>query len=331
MGLGGRGAVLAWACGALLGCALLRAQDLSVWVELSCSIAADAGLASGRTLLVELRNPGGETIRQTFAHPGHSVRFRRLKPGILSACVTDRTGGCRCKSVDLYPPPEARTASFSVELKPPAPAAQAEQLSLVDKANLVIPQKARHEFGECQKDLRRGDMAEGVRHLERALAIHPEYPEAMSNLGSAYHMAGDYTRAAQLFERVTEIAPEMYAGWLNLGVTLLVTGEPRRALQAEMRALKLHPDVPFVLYQVGLCHYKLGEFAAARSFLERVIELDPCSATYPHLSLARIALAERHEDEAARLLREVSRLHPHAPLPPGMKEIVTQLARVPQR
>ncbi len=156
------------------------------------------------------------------------------------------------------------------------------------------------------------------------------YAEAMLNLGASCFLAGDYGRATELFRRVTEIAPEKYTGWLNLGVVLLISGDPRRALQAEVRALRLCPDDPLVLYQVGLCHYQLGEFDEARKFLERVIELDPYSATYPHLTLARIALVEGRQSEAAQLLREVSRLHPHAPHPPVMKELAGQLEHRPR-
>ena len=330
MGHRDRRAVLAWGCGALLGCASLKASDTSAWVELSCSIAADPGLATARILLVEVRTPGGDPIRKSLTSAGRSVRFRRLKPGILVICVTDRAGRCRCQSVDLYPPPKARSASFSVQLEPPAPPGQAEPLYLIDKAQLLIREEARREFGEFEKDRKGGNIAGAVRHLERALVMHPQYPEALLNLGASYCLAGNYSRAARLFGRVTEIAPEMYAGWLNLGVTLLVAGDPRRALEAEMHALRLCPDDPFVLYQVGLCHYQLGEFDAARRFLERVIELDPCSATYPHVTLARIALAEGRRVEATRLLREVSRLHPHAPHPPGMKELVSRLGHPPQ-
>jgi Tfp pilus assembly protein PilF len=202
---------------------------------------------------------------------------------------------------------------------------------LVDRAQLVIHQKARREFGEFEKDCKSGNVVEAARHLERALAIYPEYPEALLNLGSCFYRAGDYIRATQLFQRVTEIAPGMYAGWLNLGATMLLAGDPRGALQAGMRALRLCPDDPYVLHQVGLCHYRLREFEAARRFLGRVIELDPCSATYPHLTLVRIALAENRRDEADQLLQEVSRLHPYAPHPPGMNELAIQLAYLPKR
>ncbi len=317
--------ILALACGVLMGPASLRGEDSQVRVELSCKITAETGLTTGRTLLVEIQDPGGETISKAFAHAGQYVRFRRLKPGIVVACVKDRSGGYRCESVDLYPPPSARVARFSVELKPPVPAPQAERLHMVSKSDLVIPEKARREFGKCMEERRNGNIAGALRHLERALDIHPEYPEALTNLGAAYHLAGDYVRAIQLFEQVTEIAPEMYAGWLNLGVTLLVSGDAHRALQAEMRALTLRPDDPFVLYQVGLCYYMLAEFGAARRYLRRVIELDPCSATYPHVYLARIALAENQPDEAKSLIRQVLELHPHSPWPPGMKEVVERI------
>jgi tetratricopeptide (TPR) repeat protein len=330
MGYGRRFAVLVWMCGVVTGCALLRAQDPPALVDLSCDIARETGVSAACLFRVAVRYPAGGTILETYARAGKSVKFRGLKPGILVACVEDRAGASRCESVDLYPPPTNRAARFSIRLRPPETSARAESLCLVHKADLAIPEKARREFDLFMKDWKNGNVAEGVRHLERALAIHPEYPEALTNLGSACHVAGDYARAARLFARVTAISPDLLAGWLNLGVTLLVAGDPQRALQAEMHALGLRPDDPFVLFQVGLCHYRLREFEAARRFFERVIELDPCSATYPHLYLARIALAENNKDEAARLLREVSRLHPFAPHPPGMKELATQLAYMPE-
>jgi Flp pilus assembly protein TadD len=327
---GGSVPVIAWACLALTSLESLRAQEYPMWVELSCRISRGFQTSAGKPLLVEISHPADGPICQRFAHAGESVRFK-LKPGIFVACVMDRSGGRRCQSVDVYPPPATRVASFSVELLPPSPASQTGRFCMADKTDLVVPREARREFGEGMKDWRCGNAAEAVRHLERALKIHHNYPEALTNLGSACHVAGDNTRAAQLFEQVTQIAPEMYAGWLNLGVMLLLTGQPRQALQAEMQALRLRPDDPFVLYQVGLCQYRLGEFDAARRSLERVIELDPSSAIYPHLSLARIALAENRKDEVARLLREISRLHPNAPQPPGMRELVSQLAGVRQQ
>jgi Tetratricopeptide repeat len=330
MGHGLRTAVLAWGCGILIGCASLKAQNAPASIDLLCEVAKDSSSGTGCMLRVALRLHDGGTIRQACTRPGKSVRFRGLKPGIFVACLEDKTGASRCESVDLYPPPATRAASFTIRLRPPEKSTRVEPYCLVDRTDLAIPEKARRELDEYLKDRVNRNTAEEVRHLRRALKICPEYPVALLNLGSAYHVAGDYTRAAQLFTRVTEISPDLLAGWLNLGVTLLVAGDPRRALQVEAHALSLHPDDTLVLYQMGLCHYRLREYEAARKYLERIIELDPCSATYPHLYLARIALAENNKDEAARLLQEVSRLHPYAPHPPGMNELATQLAYLPK-
>ncbi len=327
-GLGMAG--LAWTCVALAGCGALKAQEAPALVDLSCEVASDSHAGTRCVLRVAVRYPDGGTIREAYTRPGKTVRFRGLKPGILVACVEDRAGGSRCESVDLYPPPLSRAASFAIRLRPPEKSTRMEPVCLVDKAELAIPEKARRELDEYLKDRLSGNTEEEIRHLERALKICPEYPEALLNLGSAAHVAGDYRRAAELFTHVTEIAPDMLAGWLNLGVTLLVAGDPRRALQAEGRALSMRPDDPLVLYQIGLCHYQLREYKAARKYLERIIELDPCSATYPHLYLARIALVENNRDEAARLLREISRLHPYAPPPRGMNQLVDQLAYLPK-
>ncbi len=318
-------AALLWMCAAIAASPWSRAQDSPVRVELSCRITTDPGLSSGSISLVEIQNPGGETVCQQLVRPGSVVRFKRLWPGIFVVCISDKVGRRRCESVDLYPPPGRRKARFSVQLQPPVSVPEAERLCLVGKASLAVPEKARHEFDKHRKAQVRGNKAQAIRHLERALEIWPDYPEALNNLGSLCHLSGSQARALKLFQRLTEIAPELYAGWLNLGVALLVTGDPRRALEAEMRALKLRPDDPVVAYQVGLCYYGLGEFEKAKRHFNRVIELDPYSATYPHLYLARIALAENQLDEAESLIRQVFELHPYSPWPRGMKEVVDRI------
>lgn len=319
---------LLWMSAALAAPLWSPAKDSPVRVELSCRIATEPCLSSGSILLVEIQNPGGETVCQQFARPGSVVRFKRLWPGIFVACISDKSGRRRCESVDLYPPPGRRKARLSMQLQPPVSVPEAERLCLVNKWSLAVPEEARRQFDKHRKAQIRGKATEAIRHLERALKIYPDYPEALNNLGTLSHLAGDRARALTLFQRLTEIAPEFYAGWLNLGVTLLVTGDPRRALQAEMRALKLRPDDPFVVYQVGLCYYTLGEYEEAKTHFNRIIELDPCSATYPHVYLAHIALAKNEPDKAESLIRQALELHPYSPWPPEMQEVVDRISKM---
>lgn len=310
----------------LAGQALAGPQGTIVEIELSCMVRQEAGSVSAETLAMELLSPAGEVIRKAAARAGHPVKFKGLVPGIFRACVEDEHKSSQCKSVDLYPPPGTTKARFSVELDAPDWSPQSAQLNVVGTAELAVPEGARREMESCLKERQRGRPEKAREHLENALRIHPDYPEALSNLGTLHFQSQDLSRALELFESVTRIAPQLYAGWSNLGALLLETGNVSGSLQASIRALSLRPDDPFILYQVGLCHYRLGQWGEARRHLERAIQLDPVAATYPQLCLAGVALKEQRPDEAELLLRQVTELHPYSPHPPVMQALIEQLS-----
>lgn len=302
-----------------------------VRVELECRIVPEAAPTPGAPLdpyLVQIQTPTGSLISQATTAAAGRLVFKRLLPGIVVACVIGAHGRRRCQSVDVNPGPHQKLARFSVDLRVPSVSwSPTESLFVVPKDILRIPKKARREFDRARKAQAQGDTAEATRRLQSALEIWPDYAEALVNLGALSHSDRDYDRAIGCFRRAVAIAPTMLEGWLNLGVTQLVTGEFREALKSELRALALRPDDPFVHYQVGLCQYKLNQFDEAKEHLRRVVELDPCSATYPHLYLARIALAENEPGEAARLLADFSRLHPHGDQPLAIREIQQKIER----
>lgn len=58
------------------------------------------------------------------------------------------------------------------------------------------------------QELQQGDYAEAKKHLSRALALNPENPYALINMGVVYEAAGEMELAADMYERVLDLDPD---------------------------------------------------------------------------------------------------------------------------
>ena len=80
------------------------------------------------------------------------------------------------------------------------------------------------------------------------LASRPPAPgltaDEHNDLGVAYFARGDTARAAQEFERAVALSPDWPRALVNLGDARLALGEVGRAIEAYQRALALAPDDP---------------------------------------------------------------------------------------
>jgi protein O-GlcNAc transferase len=124
---------------------------------------------------------------------------------------------------------------------------------------------------------------EASRYLERAVAIRPNQPVLLTNLGEAYRRNGDLERAAAAFERVLESEPDFPEAHQNLGLTLIDAGAPREALPHLERAAALRPDN--ARFQVSLAWVlsKLNRFEESLTHARSAVELDPNHAPAHHL------------------------------------------------
>jgi tetratricopeptide (TPR) repeat protein len=316
----------------MLGLLILAAQTAAggeqqgaASVELACRLLSDGAHPDYKTWAVQLRNTAGEALRETTCGTGDTARFKKLRPAIYVVCISGENGRSRCESVDLFPPPGERYSRFTRELSLPKAVIHDPLLHTISRARLAVPRKAQEALARSEQCRMRGDH-EGARdHLERALTIWPNYPEAMNNLATRYHRSGNYRQSIRLLEKLTKIDPDFYAGWLNLGGSLLASGQFRPALEAQRRALSLRPDDVVANAQAGMCHYYLREYADAKKYYSRVAELDPASATFPQLYLAHIAMAQNQHVEAQQHIRSFLSLHPHSPRSPYLLRLLQSL------
>src|SRR5207248_144643 len=70
-----------------------------------------------------------------------------------------------------------------------------------------VPKKALRAFTDADRSLHEGRTDEGVRSLERAIEIFPDYFEARTNLGTQYFRLGRRAEAAEQLEKAAATAP----------------------------------------------------------------------------------------------------------------------------
>lgn len=90
----------------------------------------------------------------------------------------------------------------------------------------------------------KSDLPSAIPHLQRALALRPEYPEALNNLGLALTQSGRPDAGLPFIEQSLRLKPGVYQAHNNLGIALAGLGRAEEAVLAFRRAAALNPTMP---------------------------------------------------------------------------------------
>ena len=140
-----------------------------------------------------------------------------------------------------------------------------------------------------------GDPAGAIEAWRHALALRPDFPEALNNLGLTLHEQGERDAAIAAFREALERRPAFAEARFNLGNALLEATPPagddglEEAIACYRQALALRPDLAPAQLNLGSALQERGELAAARSCFEAAIRLQPDDAD-AHGNLALLDL-----------------------------------------
>ena len=163
------------------------------------------------------------------------------------------------------------------------------------------------------------DQADAIRLLERAVALDPDFPEALADLALAQgnrfskFTPGDAAaleRAETLARRALELAPDLaeahYAAAQLIWGVLPDRFAHERAVHEVKRAIALNPNLAAAHHYLGLVYLHIGLLDEARRELETTLRLDPTESNA--LRRIGVVLAERggYED-ALRTFQQVPR------------------------
>lgn len=128
-----------------------------------------------------------------------------------------------------------------------------------------------HLYGLCR--CQRGEVAEGVALIERAIERAPGYTEAHNNLGNILIQTGQLDRAAACFRRVIELAPGFSPAHNNLGVVLQQKQQFSEAAAAFRQAVVLDPADGQYWQNLGDALRRVGDTKDAIAAYRRAIQV----------------------------------------------------------
>jgi len=161
---------------------------------------------------------------------------------------------------------------------------------------------------------RSGQLDDAIAHLEEAVRLEPDFPEARNNLGLALTDAHRLPEAIDELTEAVRLNPDLAGAHLNLGRAFMAEGRAPEAVVQLEKVLSLEPQNPEARKNLAVAHNNFGNaLARAGSLTEAVAEfkqavrLDPDNSGV-HRNLGHALQAMGESSEASVQLEEADRL-----------------------
>ena len=97
----------------------------------------------------------------------------------------------------------------------------------------------------------RARFSEAIDAYKKGLAINPNHPATLANLGVALYQLGRFGEAQQQFEKALSVNPDDAATTYLLGATYLQSGDQQKAEELFKKALEIDATLPEAHFGLG--------------------------------------------------------------------------------
>ncbi|MBT8135431.1 MAG: adenylate/guanylate cyclase domain-containing protein [Gammaproteobacteria bacterium] len=157
-----------------------------------------------------------------------------------------------------------------------------------------------YKWSESQEDSTRL----AVQTAEKAVALDPDDPMALTALGYACNLTGNQLRAITLLERATHLNPSSALGHWALGSALTLAWRPDEGIPMIQKAIRLSPGDPLMhefLFSLGAAHFVAGRYEQAIEYARKSLAARPGQPGAMRLLAASLGFLGKGEEGAAAL------------------------------
>lgn len=226
--------------------------------------------------------------------------------------------------------PISRPYTLQVYLRHKQQRSELAKPGVLSAALAGIPKPAVEMYDKAVETARKGskdDYRKAVEHLKAAIALHPEFALALSEMGVLYMKLKEPDKAAEVLVSALKMAPDDYGALLTYGRALFDLQKYPESEAQFRRALERNTSSPSAHFYVGMILLKRQDYDGAEKALSSAIKHGGDEMAVAHYYLGGIYWGRKEYKRAADELETYLRLDPNAQNAGRIRETVKELRR----
>ena len=163
---------------------------------------------------------------------------------------------------------------------------------MVSANDLNVPEKARKEVDKANEAMAMHNWKKSLEHLNKAIALDPQYATAYNNLGVLYGKMNDIPQEEEALKKAVALDEHFAPALLNYGKLCLRQKDVTKAEALFQKASTSEPDNPETLMLLAYSEYMNHHFDAAISSAQRAH-----SAAHDHPSFVHYIAARAYQQQ----------------------------------
>jgi tetratricopeptide (TPR) repeat protein len=258
-----------------------------------------------------------------FSDPNGSFIFRGLEPGSYTVLIEGDTNYETAKEVvyietdgskslrGIILPPVSKIYTVDISLQPKR--GLSAKAGVVNAVLAAVPQNARELYFKAIESGLAHDNLKAIEQLISALAIYPQFPLALNELGVQYLTVGRLDKAVEALKAAVNLAPEDFHPRLNYGFALL-NQEHFPEAEVQLRAaVAKNGEAPTAHMYLGITLAMQQKLDEGEKELQLAVSSKSSEVFLSHKYLAGIYWARHQNARAAEELEAYLLRFPKAP------------------